>query len=237
MPTETSTAAASAGATVALLPIGAHEQHGGHLPLATDSMIAFIVASALAEEYGARLLPTITVGCSHEHSGFAGTVSLSPATLIAVIDDIRASIQSEGVEKLVIVNAHGGNYVLGNIVQQANAEVPGSMALFPMPFDWAAAREKAGLMTDNHTDMHGGELETSILLHALPHVVSDNYAEADYEQPDLRGLLTDGMAALTPTGVIGRPSLATAEKGEAVVQAVVGLFDRLGDDWGDRSIH
>lgn len=227
MPTESSVDVAGSESVTALLPIGAHEQHGGHLPLATDSMIAFIVASRLAADYGLRLLPTLPVSCSHEHHGFSGTVSLSPETVIAMIDDIWKSVRHDGVDRLVLVNAHGGNYVLANIVQRGNASSPGSMSLYPMPFDWASARTAAGLETDNHADMHAGELETSILLHALPHVVRPEYPDADYDQPDLRRLLVDGMVKLTPTGVIGRPSLASAAKGEAVLDAISAGFRRV----------
>jgi creatinine amidohydrolase len=112
--------------------------------------------------------------------------------------------------------------VLSNVVQEASTSGP-VMALFPSRADLDAARRIAGLATDSHTDMHAGELETSILLHAMPHVVGPGYRDADHEADDRPLLLTLGMAGYTKTGVLGRPSLATAEKGQALLDAFTDL--------------
>ncbi|GAA3110758.1 creatininase family protein [Streptosporangium carneum] len=113
----------------------------------------------------------------------------------------------------MVVNAHGGNYVLSNVVQEANTEGR-AMALFPTREDWQQARAAAELAGSMHEDMHAGEIETSILLHACPEVIRPGYETADHVADDRRHLLTEGMRAYTETGVIGRPSLATAEKGQ-----------------------
>lgn len=230
LPTSTSTEEAQRGATVAVLPVGSFEQHGDHLPFATDSMIAVIIAREIADAHNLLLLPPITIGCSHEHAGWVGTVSISATTLHAILNDIANSLANTGIHRLLIVNGHGGNYVLSNVVQEASVTEP-RMALFPGSADWRNARAAADLTTDQHDDMHAGELETSILLHALPEVVRPSYQNADHEAPDRPHLLTLGMRAYTPTGVIGRPSLATAEKGKAVldylVTASTGYVDQL----------
>ncbi len=98
------------------------------------------------------------------------------------------------------------------------------MALFPSGDDWTEARQSAGLVTSGHEDMHAGELETSILLHANPELVRDGYQTADWVADDRRHLLTTGMGGYTQSGVIGRPSLASAEKGKALLAALVGSF-------------
>jgi creatinine amidohydrolase len=98
------------------------------------------------------------------------------------------------------------------------------MALFPTGGDWAEARKSAGLVTSNHEDMHAGELEKSILLHAHPELVRDGYQTADWVVDDRRHLLTTGMSEYTQSGVIGRPSLASAEKGKAVLASLVDRF-------------
>jgi creatinine amidohydrolase len=98
------------------------------------------------------------------------------------------------------------------------------MALFPSGPDWAQARRSAGLVTSNHEDMHAGELETSILLHANPELVRDGYQAGDWLADDRRHLLTTGMGEYTRSGVIGRPSLATAEKGKALLASLVDSF-------------
>ncbi|XRQ13493.1 creatininase family protein [Actinomadura welshii] len=205
---------------VAVLPIGSHEQHGPFLPLATDTVIACTVAREVAQAHPVRLLPPVTISCSHEHAAWPGTVSISAATLHAVVRDVAASLRRSGVPKLVLVNGHGGNYVLGNVVQEAH----GDMALFPGLDEWAEARTAAGIETSNDGDMHAGELETSILLHAHPELVRAGYETADHLAGDRRHLLTAGMAAYTASGVIGRPSLADAGKGRDALRSLVAAF-------------
>lgn len=211
---------------VALVPIGSFEQHGSHLPLTTDTAISSLIAARLADTYDALLLPPIAFSCSHEHEGLpglAGTVSISASTLIQIIDDIRLSLARSGIDKLVLVNGHGGNYVLSNIVQQANV-ASRRVVLFPTRDDWNTARRQANLATSGHDDMHGGELETSILLYGHPELVRADYDTADHEARHRPHLLVTGMAGYTESGIIGRPSLATASKGRAVVDSLVAAF-------------
>lgn len=202
---------------VALLPVGAFEQHGPHLPYATDTLIACTIAAELAAAYTVRRLPAVTISCSHEHAAWPGTLSISASTLALVVADIAASLPAG--TPLIVVNGHGGNYVLGNVVQESER-----MALFPGLDDWRDAHAAAGLQTPLDSDMHAGELETSILLAALPDVVRPGYAEADHLADDRRHLLTTGLRPYTESGVVGRPSAATAAKGRAVLAALVASF-------------
>ncbi len=220
--TNTAKEEAERDASIAVLPVGSCEQHGAHLPITTDALIAGLIATEIASTYELLLLPPITISCSHEHAAWRGTVSISSRTLRALILDIAESLSLSGVHRLLIVNGHGGNYVLSNVVQEASAKGP-TMALFPTGDEWSEARRAAGIETDGHTDMHGGELETSILLHALPEVVRDGYEQADHRADDRQHLLTLGMSAYTQTGIIGVPSLATPEKGKAAVAALTAL--------------
>jgi creatinine amidohydrolase len=168
LPTATSRDEQDRAASIAVLPVGSFEQHGDYLPLSTDTLIACAIAAEIADAYDLMLLPPVTISCSHEHAGWRGTVSISARTLHAIISDVAASLRFDGVERLLVVNGHGGNYVLSNIVQEASVGGP-SMALFPARDDWHAARHAAGLATDSHSDMHAGELETSILLLVARH--------------------------------------------------------------------
>jgi creatinine amidohydrolase len=122
--------------------------------------------------------PGRVVVLADEHSAWAGTVSISASTLYSMISDIYSSIASSGLSALVILNGHGSNYVLGNVVQEANAQGK-RMALFPSGADWAEARQSAQLVSSAHKDMHAGEIETSILLHAHPELIKDGYQAAD----------------------------------------------------------
>jgi creatinine amidohydrolase len=161
--------------------------------------------------------PALAFGCSHEHAGFPGTVSISARTLSAVVNDVVDSLASQGIRGLIIVNAHGGNYVLSNVVQEANAQSQVRVGLFPSREDWTEVRQAAGITSTAHEDMHAGELETSILLATFPDHVRDGWQTADHSATDRRYLTTLGMSAYTDSGVIGYPSRASAEKGRAVI--------------------
>ncbi|MBG0568072.1 creatininase family protein [Actinoplanes aureus] len=209
-------------APVAILPVGSFEQHGDYLPLATDTIIASLVASELARQYSALLLPPITISCSHEHAGWRGTVSISARTLHHVVTDIADSLAASGVHRMAIVSGHGGNYVLGNVAQEASVRGP-RIAVFPQGPDWHQAREDAGMETDGYEDMHAGELETSLLLAFYPEVVRPGNESADWTA-DRPHLLTLGMAAYTKSGVVGRPSLGTTAKGQLAMASLVRSF-------------
>lgn len=228
LPTATTSDEKERAAVCAVLPVGSFEQHGDYLPLITDTVIASAISRELANTYPLLQLPPITISCSHEHSAWRGTVSISSSTLHSIIDDIYRSLTDAGLTSLAILNCHGGNYVLANIVQEGNA-CGKRMALFPSSRDWADARQSAGLATSTHEDMHAGELETSILLHVNPKLVRDGYRAADWTADDRRHLLTTGMSGYTQTGVIGRPSLASAEKGKALLASFVESFASVLD--------
>ncbi|WP_018177135.1 creatininase family protein [Jongsikchunia kroppenstedtii] len=225
LPTTTSTDDA-ARAAIAVLPVGALEQHGPHLPLVTDTLIATAIADAVSLRHNLFQLPPITFSCSHEHAAFPGTVSISATTLTAMIADIAASLRAQGIGRLLIVNAHGGNYVLSNIVQQSTTTAP-TIALYPSRDDWDEARTAAGMITNGHDDMHAGELETSILLATAPEYLRDGWQNDDHEVPDRRHLATLGMHAYTNSGVIGRPSAATADKGNSALDYLATNSDHI----------
>ncbi|MHA4816637.1 creatininase family protein [Streptomyces aculeolatus] len=207
------------GHAIAVLPVGSFEQHGDHLPLTTDTAIACLVAKRIAEDHDLFLLPPITIACSHEHAAMAGTVSISATTLYAVIKDIWSSLDASGVPGLLIVNGHGGNYVLSNAVQEINVTAP-RVALFPTHEDRIKARTDAGLESSSAEDMHGGEFEVSLLLHGAPHLVRDGIENNDHDAAERPHLLTLGIGAYTTTGTIGHPSRATAPKGKALLDSL-----------------
>jgi creatinine amidohydrolase len=221
--TATSTDEAKRGATVAMLPVGSFEQHGDHLPLATDTIIACVIANRLATTYNALLLPPVTMSCSHEHESFDGTVSISSRTLIAIIDDVQSSLARSGIKYLVLVNGHGGNYVLSNVAQESNV-TERRIALFPGREDFRIARERAEMKTTTSEDMHGGEWETSILLHSHPHLVRSTYSQSDHDAPQRPHLLITGIRAYATRGIVGRPSVASAAKGQAALDSLTSSF-------------
>lgn len=168
-------------------------------------------------------LPPVSITCSHEHAAWPGTVSISAATLYAIVSDVYKSLRQSGLKNLVLIDAHGGNYALKNVVQEAATENP-HMTLSPTYRDWQTARAAAGLETSIHEDMHAGEIETFILLHVYPELVREGYETGDHIANERSALLTLGMKAYTPSGVIGRPSLASAAKGKELLTTLVNSF-------------
>ncbi|MFF3323448.1 creatininase family protein [Streptomyces sp. NPDC002889] len=224
LPLETTTEDVGAErAEVAVLPIGSFEQHGPYLPLMTDTVIACAIAREVAAAFPVHCLPPVTISCSHEHAAWPGTVSISAATLYAVVRDIADSLRRSGIDNLVLINGHGGNYVLRNVVQES-AGSGTRMALFPGPADWSAARDRAGVQTPSYSDMHAGEVETSILLHDHPELVRPGYETSDFLADDREYLLTLGLRAYTESGVVGCPSMASAQKGKDLLAGLVDSF-------------
>jgi creatinine amidohydrolase len=223
LPTATTSDEKARNAKCAILPVGSFEQHGDYLPLITDTVVASVISQELTGSYPLLQLPPVTISCSHEHTAWAGTASISASTLYAIVNDVYTSVVNSSLTSLVILNGHGGNYVLANAVQEGTAQGK-KVALFPTVEIWAEARKAAGLVSSSHEDMHAGEIETSILLHAYPELVRDGYQSADWVVNDRRHLLTTGMQEYTRSGVIGRPSLGSAEKGKAVLASLVNSF-------------
>jgi creatinine amidohydrolase len=139
------------------------------------------------------------------------------------VTDIASSLQASGVDRLAVVNGHGGNYVLSNVAQEANIAGP-RMTLFPNRQDWEAARSAAGLTSTASDDMHAGESEVSILLHTHPDWVRDGYQQADWQATTRPHLLVLGMRGYTESGVIGQSSLATPDKGRAILDSLTRSF-------------
>ena len=165
----------------------------------------------------------MTVSCSHEHAAWPGTVSISAATLHPSCATSPNRCAAPVSATLILVNGHGGNYVLRNVVQES-AGTGTRMALFPGLGRLGRGPHRAGVQTPSHSDMHAGEVETSILLHAHPELVRPGYETSDCLADDRKHLLTLGMRAYTESGVIGRPSLASAAKGKELLAGLADSF-------------
>ena len=218
--TETSQEIEARKPRFAVVPVGSFEQHGAHLPVTTDTLIAAGIADALCSDHWGLLLPPVAVTCSHEHAGFAGTASISATTLLAVLSDMLVSLEHAGIDLMVLVNGHGGNYVLSNFAQEANVERP-RVYLAPVRQQWQAAMDAGGIESGISEDMHGGELETSLMLHMYPELVRPKHLRKDHDAPDRPLLTLHGMRHYTTSGIVGFPSRATAEKGAAVLTHLV----------------
>jgi creatinine amidohydrolase len=218
--------AAAAGA-LAVLPVGATEQHGPHLAAGTDTLLADHVAAAAAESTGDVVLPALPYGCSLGHTDrWPGTLSLHPATMTAVVVEVGRWAYASGFRKLVIVNGHATNGPpCQSAILQLRHELPDLRPRFVSIFDLTP--EIAARYTEDAPDFHANEAETSMLLHlAESHVRPDRLVD----EPDrtVGRVLTYPMPAVTSSGVVGTPSSASAERGAKLVsQLVAALADLL----------
>jgi creatinine amidohydrolase len=223
---------------VAILPVGSVEQHAAHLPLNTDCVAADYFARALAEDLGAALLPGLPYGNCLEHSGFRGSVTLRPETLMQVIRDLADAVEQQGFRILVVVNGHGGNFALAPVIRDINrADRPLKILLVPF---WECGDPK--LATDSaplYRELHAGEWETSLMLAIQPDLVrSDLFKDMPVPAPSAVPLQQHdlnwcGVGHFTPDGAIGAPTFSTREKGLAIAASLrAGILayvrDRIG---------
>ena len=222
--------------SVIVQPVGAIEQHGPHLPLSVDLVIAEAAADAVVEARGQELdlwlLPPIAVSKSNEHAGFPGSLSLSATTMLAVLDDIGRAIAETPAQRLVFLNGHGGNSALLNVACRELRHDHGLMTFLMHPF---VPPDHGGISPETELGMgiHAGHDETSVMLHLRPDLVDmsratrnvpDAFADRSYVR--FGGLTSFGWLArdFGPDGHIGDPTGATAEPGDALFGRAVELL-------------
>jgi creatinine amidohydrolase len=225
--------------TLLLLPTAAIEQHGPHLPLATDTLINNLLLGRALEKLAPELpvyaLPPVQYGKSNEHLGFPGTLSVTASTFMAVLHDLGASISSAGFKKLVLYNTHGGNTSLIDVMaRDLRAEF--GLRTFALhgsggiPFEGLDPQERA-------YGFHAGEVETAFLLASLPNLVDRSAYTVNYiahvEKPELLrpenapavfSWLTGDIAS---SGVLGDPRQATPEKGARWIEEAATQIAKL----------
>lgn len=215
-----------------MIPLGSTEQHGGHLPFATDTLIADELGARVCARLGDAIqVPTVPIGCSSEHLGFAGTLDFSAATLRAVLVDLVRSLRGHGFVSTFIFSAHGGNYV-------ALADALAALRAAGAPMRVVAFTDLAELTALFHrlsgefgvsaeaSGEHAGEFETSLMLALRPDLVRVDRFEAGLVGPhdDAQALFYPSLRASAPTGVVGDPRAARATRGERYLDGWVELL-------------
>jgi creatinine amidohydrolase len=210
---------------VAILPLGATEQHGHHLPLGVDVMLAEGISRRVAEETGALLLPAVAFGYSWVWRDIPGTVSIQQHHVEALIKDVAHGVSRYGVELLVLINGHEANDAsMKYAVRELQDEVSMPVVYFFYPGLAKVMAEHCESPTW-HGMIHACELETSLMLALYPEHVRMDKAVAEYpERPSLYGRSTISLGDLSESGVYGDPTKATAEKGRLMLDAFVGTI-------------
>ncbi len=212
---------------VVLIPTGSIEQHGPHLPLNTDTLVAQeLAARALSRTDGLALGPTIAIGASGEHAGFAGTLSIGTAALTTVAVELcRSADWAAGV---VFVNAHGGNHeALHAAIETVTGE--GRQATVWSP-RWPQRAD------GGPPDLHAGRIETSLMLAIDPGLVRLEHA-APGAATTIDELRAHGVAAVSPNGVLGDPAGASGGEGDEFIAAFVDDLLLHVERWRPVTLH
>jgi creatinine amidohydrolase len=231
--------------TILILPVAAMEQHGPHLPLSVDADIneGLIEATlaALPEGRSVYVLPQQTVGWSHEHGGFDGTLSIEPETLGMVWQDIADNVAAMGFRKLVIFNSHGGQT---EIVKMTARKLRLSQQMLAVMVNWFTLPDVSDLFDTDELahGIHAGAVETSLMLHLRPELVrTDRIGRfdsvglemaRDFKRLKPTGPVSFGWETqdLNPSGAVGDAAAATADKGRIVIERTVQALIEVLDD-------
>lgn len=245
--------------TIAVLPVGAVEQHGPHLPLSVDAdLVDGIVRAALphlAADTPVLFLPTLALGYSPEHAAFAGTLTLKADTVLRLWTDVAESVAASGVRKLVLFNAHGGQVSLMDVAARDWRARLGmlvySVSWFNLPLRTPEGEDiNARFAPAEHRfGIHAGQIETAMMLALKPDLVQMDRAEHFHSSSEWRAqhfpILGNGRSAKLawqiqdyhPSGAVGNAAAATPEDGHALVQAagralaeLLAEVDRLPPD-------
>jgi creatinine amidohydrolase len=210
---------------VGLVPVGATEQHGPHLPTATDTIIASALCDAVSDRCGAPVLPAVPIGCSYGHNTtLPGNLSLTPEQLASVVRQVAEWAARSGLTRLLFVNAHFGNHASLAIATDHLRLFRPDLRVAAIDW-WTLDPTVAAESVVDGEDLHANRSETSVMLAVAPELVHlDRMADAD--DPDR----TDDLVfrytvpSLSTNGVTGRPSEATPELGQKLVDLTVAAL-------------
>ncbi len=221
-------------AEVALVPVGSTEQHGPHLPLGTDYIIAEAIAKKVSEKDNFVSTPPITVGVSKHHRQFFGTLWVSTNGLREYVKEVSLSLKYHGIERLIFVNGHGGNEApLRNCCSEELREEGVTGLVYEY---WKANQEKIESIFGESAGGHAGQMETSLVMEIAPELVrEEEIRKAEEGAAEKWGNQKFGVETsfdtidFSSSGAVGKPTKASARKGKKVLDASCGKLAELGE--------
>lgn len=203
-----------------ILPIGSVEQHGSHLPIGTDYIFIQAVAKEVAQGMGALLLPTIPFSTCYEHRGKKGSsICTHPSTFYQMLQELVLNLHDQGFKKVIILLGHGGTFIAGPAVRELNAMHDDLQVVLVHPI----MNDKIMSVLDCQEELHAGEMETSCILYLCEEAVKKELMKQNDFVPDVprEYLNYASLLKISKTGVWGKPSLATKEKGKKLLEVTV----------------
>ena len=215
------------GRRMAVLPIGATEQHGPHLATGTDTLLAETICGEACRRRNVLLLPAIPYGCSFGHADrWPGRLSLSPETLASVLCEVADwAVRTTGIDRLLFISGHATNGPsIESAILRLRYEHP--EVRFATRGLWEISAEALRLYTLDAADIHANVAETSMVLAIDPEWVQMEHAE-DVEDVTVGKIWRYAMPAVTPNGVVGRPSESSAKLGREMLDRIIADFEKL----------
>ena len=208
------------GTDTCILPIGSVEQHGPHLPIGTDYILAESFAQAIGKELGCLVLPVQAYSTCYEHRGKMGSFWMKPETMYRVIEDLVTGMRAQGFKKIIILLSHGGIFIAGPVIRELNSIYPDIDVIKLDLVEFYLSKEtNKYLECDNN--LHAGEIESSLMVFLKKEYFRRDKA-VDFIPDIPRSYLNNfPLLKVSLHGVWGKPSLATEEKGEKIFNIVV----------------
>ena len=208
------------GTDTCILPIGSVEQHGPHLPIGTDYILAENFAQAIGKELDCLVLPVQAYSTCYEHRGKMGSFWMKPETMYRVIEDLVSGMRAQGFKRIIILLSHGGIFIAGPVIRELNALYP-DIDVIKLDLVEFYLSEKTAKHLECNNNLHAGEIESSLMV-----FLREEYFQRDKAVdfiPDIpRSYLNNfPLLKVSPQGVWGKPSLATEEKGRNIFNIVV----------------
>ncbi len=203
---------------IAVIPVASLEQHGPHLPVNTDIIIAEAYANGISMELNAFQIPAVPISTCREHMGYKGTVWINPDTFYRMMIEICMCLEEQGFKKIVIVQGHGGIFMLTPVIRELNATRNPELQVCRIdPGNYLEQFKNAGVISSS-AGLHADEFETSIVQYLHGDLVHDELIQ-DFVPEVTRDYLNYGsIYCASPSGVWGQPSRATAEKGGKLLE-------------------